>query len=224
MLLKKNLIACLLILPALCMAQPDRRAYTIVKLNGAAPFDVFTFPTLQVAVEQKLYKKWSIEAEFGYQLYNLVPVDTSFVNPSGFKALLSIRYYLRNQRKNDLTGLYVAFNPFYRQNRYNKSLDYDDVSGASKRDALWNEKKCYGFNLLAGYQRKINKLVYFNVYGGLGPVYRQLTNHNREFSDDQNHRIKGTDMAPYFSSLHLSEENGWNASFALGVKFGFRLF
>jgi hypothetical protein len=222
--LYRSILACLLMLSGPCIAQHHMKANTLVKLNVGAALDVFTFPTLQVAVEQKLYKKWSVEAEFGYQLYDLLPHDTSFIDPSGFKALLSVRYYFRNSRRNELTGFYVGLNPFYRQNKYNKDLPYSDNNDNDHWDALWSEKKCYGFNLLAGYQRNIGKLVYFNVYGGLGPMYRHITNHNREFDRDQGHYFTGRDLVPYFASLNLSDENGWNASFALGVKFGIRLF
>jgi hypothetical protein len=215
----------LLILPGFCMAR-QHKTNMVAKLDMIAPIDDFTFPTLQAGVEQKISRRFSVEATFGYQLYDFNDrTDSSFIDPSGFKASLSIRYYIIRVGKQELCGLYTALNPFYRENKFNSFITYTD-GPTDVTDYFSGKKICRGINILTGFQKNMGRRIYMDTYIGVGPMEREITNNNREYDRSKGHVIFAMNkhFGNYQNEMKLSDENGTTVNVTFGFKLGIRLF
>lgn len=79
--------------------EKDERSY-ILKLNATSLVDGFSFPTVQLALERKFNNSFSVQGEFGLQLYELgQSVDTVSLDAKGFRAMAEGRFYFLNYYK-----------------------------------------------------------------------------------------------------------------------------
>ena len=203
----------------------------ILKGNLISLIDIFSFPTLQLSLEKEINHQLSVSSEVGYQIYNARKVDTSFINPKGWKANFEIRLYdlidkptaRKRIAKSHLDGTYVGLNLFYRTNNYNSEISYTKSNDSLVHyiDCLGVNKRNWGTNLVLGYQGNISTKFVTDLYFGLGVMKTQITNAHREIREED--RIDGTDLVPLFASWHLSERSGWRANISFGVRLGIKL-
>lgn len=201
----------------------------IIKLNTTALIDVFTFPTVQLAIEKKINDSFSIQTEVGYQFYDMrYEIDTASVKVGGFKINTEGRFYFCNYFKNDKTkkrnsdGLYTGIQVFYRENKYNESILYtkDETSMIDFEDNFGVIKKILGLNFGIGFQKQVHHFIW-EPYLHVGIMNRKVRNINREFNEDLghienygNHNFKG------FSSQE--ESSGYSGNFGFGFRVGYR--
>ena len=62
---------------------------------------MFSFPTIQFAVEKKLNDNFSVQTEFGYHFYDFSKSYTEIVKTSGFRLIAEGRFYIYNYFKKD---------------------------------------------------------------------------------------------------------------------------
>ena len=99
-----------------------------LKLNSTSLIDNLSFPTVEIAIEKKFTKSYSVQLETGIQLYELSQkvADTSNIGNSGYRIRLEGRYYLsRNTTKNVFKILpFTGVNFLFRKNTYDTNYSY----------------------------------------------------------------------------------------------------
>jgi hypothetical protein len=202
----------------------------IIKGNTTALIDIFSFPTVQFAVEKKINNYFSIQTEIGYQLYDLRDkADTVSVKVGGFKINTEGRFYLFNylkknkNRKRNSDGIYAGIQAFYRENKYNKSLSYTkegDESMTLFDDSFGVVKTVYGANLALGFQKQIHKFI-MEPYIYIGYMNKKVENPNREFNKNLGH-TEDIYVHDFFSSFDKEESSGNMVNFSFGLRLGYR--
>jgi hypothetical protein len=201
----------------------------IIKGNGTAAIDLFTFPTIQFSVEKKISSILSFNVEAGYQFYSFDEADTTFLKPKGFKINTEARLYMSKFFSDDpqgkLDGFYFGFQPFYRQNQLTAGVDYytDQDTINFKFDEFGVKKIAYGINCNFGYQQAISKRIVIDIYSGLGIMQKRVKNSDRQFNSEFDHRVIGGDLVPLFQSLNLSESSGRRINVQVGIRVGFKI-
>lgn len=201
----------------------------IIKGNATSLIDVFTFPTVQLSVEKKLSKCFSLTAELGVQFFDFHRTDTTILKPGGFKLNVELRCYVSKLLNTDLShkldGFYLGLQPFFRQNRYTAGVSYytstDSLRGGV--DILGVKKIVYGLNGILGYQKPISDKVIIDLFVGIGIMDRNVRNTNREYNKDSDERLMGTDLVPLFQYLNLSESSGLAGNVLFGIRIGYKL-
>lgn len=200
----------------------------IVKLNVLESFYTFTFPTLQFAYEYNLNSKIAIIPELGIQIndfpryYLLLPYDNEFVKPSGIKGLIEGRYYLKTKmKKKSLHRFALGLNVFYRYNTGNAAINYYQNNDTSVllTDGFWYSKNVLGTNFLATVQFIRKKGWTFEIYSGMGALYRKVQENEMEYNFITDKLIRHHHQ--FYPNPFLSENNGWKYSFIVGFKFGY---
>ena len=228
----KKLLVLLAWFPLLAYGQRDS-ANMAVKLNIASPFDVFYFPTVDLALEHRLGDRFSVQGEAGYQLYRFGSPDTVFITPSGHKLKLEMRFYrpfegLRGTPSGhgSLSGFYTGFNIFYRAEKYNASILYtqkDDTT--TYRDYFWTDKSAWGGNLLFGYQEIYWGRLIIDGYAGIGVLDRKITNNFRDYDPSKGHsEAPCDDLDCVLSGRDLAEKEGVGANLTLGFRVGYVIY
>lgn len=92
--MKKLLFVLILMISNLILAQESKENNWILKLNATQLVDAVSYPTLQISAERKINSYFSVNAEFGYQLYDFSKADTILLKSKGFKSNLEGRVYL----------------------------------------------------------------------------------------------------------------------------------
>ncbi len=232
--MKRISLFILLWLPLAAFSQGDStNAHMIAKLNIATPFDAFYFPTIDLSLEHRIGKRFSISGEAGYQLYRFTAPDTSFINSGGHKLKGEFRFYqplafLRNSppTKDPMTGFYTGLNFFYRAEKYNSAVNYTQKNDtATYIDYFWLEKSAFGGNLIFGYQEIYWGRVVIDGYLGIGLLDRTVTYHELEFSEEEGdvqQLCDGIDC--FFAARDLSDRSGRYASFTAGFRVGYVIY
>ena len=200
-----------------------------VKVNASSLIDIFTFPTVQLSVEKQLSDYISLSAEGGYQLYNFSHADTSFVNPTGFKANLEFRYYLSKflttRLSNKLGKAYIGLRPFYSQNQTNTSISYQTPADPVKwiDDDFGLKNSTYGLNFILGFQKTITEKLFVDLHTGLGIMQRTVKNYELQYINGPGYSLAGTELIKFFKRLNLSESSGLWGNVLFGFRIGYKL-
>ncbi len=156
-----------------------RNSSWYIKGNASSLIDIFSFPTVQLSVEKQFSEYISLCAEGGYQLYSFSRSDTSFLNPTGFKANLEFRYYLSKfittRLSNKLGRVYTGIRPFYWQTRYNASVSYQTNLGPSRwyDDDFGVKDRTFGLGIVLGFQKNITERLILDLHTGVAS-YEQV--------------------------------------------------
>ena len=212
----------------LIFAQESKESDWILKLNAAQLVDVTSYPTLQISAERKINSYFSLNAEFGYQLYDFSEPDNTILKFKGFKTNLEGRVYLfkllNSRIESKQNEIYVGFQLFYRENQSTNSLDYSSINEPTLKhtDYFGTKRTAKGFNITFGNQISISKKVILEPFIGLGMMNRKIENSNIEY-DKTKHEIVGSDTVPLFKRLDLEESSGNLFNFCFGFRVGYRL-
>ncbi|HLG38365.1 MAG TPA: hypothetical protein VI461_01815 [Chitinophagaceae bacterium] len=211
----------------------DERNF-ILKTSLISYVDQLSFPTVQFGLERKISGNLSVAGELGYQFYEFkrYGVDTTFVNTRGLKANVEFRRYniLKLFRRiyessEDMTGVYLAINFFYRGSRFNNNVYYlKPGDSVNSNDCFWVKKTIWGGNLVLGIQKNIGNRFTIDIFSGLGVMYRTAHNFQREYNDKTDLLITPIDVnaRAEFNRAGLAENNGWHPGFNAGIRMGIR--
>jgi len=209
----------------------NERSY-ILKLNTTALIDGFSFPTVQLALERKFNNSFSIQGEFGLQLYDLGnSVDTVSFDSKGFRANAEGRFYFLNYYKNDKSkkrvsdGVYAGLQLFYRENQFSRNASYyieESENQEKHNDNFGVKKKIFGANLALGFQKQFGHFVLEpNAY--IGIMNRNIKNFDRSYNPDSGH-IEDNGPHDFFSDTDMKESSGYKANFSVGLRLGYRFY
>ncbi|MCF3110773.1 DUF3575 domain-containing protein [Niabella sp. CC-SYL272] len=244
-------LACLLFVVVCCSlksvsAQEVPQKYrTALKLNLAAAADEISFPTIRLALEYAMSRRVSLSGELGYQFYSIegYAADPGFAKEKGIKANIELRRYARRSRSGNiypsLAGFYTGLNFLYAQNRRNFTAYYYKKSSSEEyTDRFYARKTITGLNFVLGYQllvsyptslkpgktRKSERLL-LDLYGSLGPAYRNNKNYNREYNaaSDSLLRSRHPNVFDGIRNSYLEENSHVTFRPALGIRIGYRL-
>ncbi len=232
--MKKIALLTLLWLPLAVFSQRDSsNAHMIAKLNIATPFDVFYFPTIDLSLEHRLGKRFSLSGEAGYQVYRFTVPDTSFVNSGGYKLKGEFRFYqpfafLRNNApsKDPLTGFYTGLNFFYRAEKHNSAVAYTQKNDTTVyTDYFWLDKSAFGGNLVFGYQEIYWGRLAIDGFIGIGLLNRNVKYNELQFDEAEgDEQTICNDLDCFFAARDLSETSGNAASFTVGFRIGYVIY
>jgi hypothetical protein len=226
--MKKLLTIFILTISTLIFAQESKENNWILKLNATQLVDVVSYPTLQISVERKINPYFSVNAEFGYQLYDFNKQDITILKSKGFKSSLEGKVYLfkfiNSRIESKRSEFYVGLQLFYRENESTNSLDYSPKDDDSKQytDYFGTKRKAKGFNIMFGNQISVSKKIILEPYVGLGMMDRKINNIDIEY-DKTKDQIIGSDAVPLFKRLDLEESSGNVFNFCFGLRVGYRL-
>lgn len=205
------------------------RSTWIVKGNITALFDIFTFPTIQVSVEKRVTRYFSITPEIGYQFYNFRHTDTTFYDPYGFRTNIEFRYYISQFINAGLSSknvrYYVAVQPFYTKNQYNTIITYyrRDYPNVWIDDEFGVRKNTFGLDAIFGFQKPVSDKVVIDLYGGIGILKRTLSNTQLYYNEDSGDVLGGSQIGKYLKGLNFSESSGIYPNIMVGIKIGYKL-
>lgn len=226
--MKKLLFALIPIISNLIFAQESKESNWILKLNATQLVDVVSYPTLQISAERKINPYFSVNAEFGYQLYDFSKADTLLLKSKGFKTNLEGRVYLfkllNSRIESKRNEFYVGLQLFYRENEGTNSVDFSPKSDETKfyTDNFGTKRTAKGFNITFGNQISMSKKIILEPYIGLGLMNRKINNSDIEYDEIKDTR-NGTGLKPLFQKLNLEESSGNVFNFCFGLRVGYRL-
>ncbi|MNU33930.1 hypothetical protein D3C71_224990 [compost metagenome] len=226
--MKKLLFVLIPMISTLIFAQESKESNWILKLNATQLIDAVSYPTLQISVERKINPYFSVNAEFGYQLYDFSKADTLLLKSKGFKTNLEGRVYLfkllNSRIESKRNEFYVGLQLFYRENEGTNSVDFSPKSDETKfyTDNFETKRTAKGFNITFGNQISISKKIILEPYLGLGMMNRKINNSDIEYDQIKDTRI-GTGLKPLFQKLNLEESSGNVFNFCFGLRVGYRL-
>lgn len=226
--MKKLLFVLIPMISTLIFAQESKESNWILKLNATQLVDVVSYPTLQISVERKINPYFSVNAEFGYQLYDFSKTDTLLLKSKGFKTNLEGRVYLfkllNSRIESKRNEFYVGLQLFYRENEGTNSVDFSPKSDETKfyTDNFRTKRTAKGFNITFGNQISMSKKIILEPYIGLGLMNRKINNSDIEYDEIKDIR-NGTGLKPLFQKLNLEESSGNIFNFCFGLRVGYRL-
>lgn len=226
--MKKLLFTLILMISNLIFAQESKESNWILKLNATQLVDVVSYPTLQISAERKINPYFSVNAEFGYQLYDFSKADTLLLKSKGFKTNLEGRVYLfkllNSRIESKRNEFYVGLQLFYRENEETNSVDFSPKSDETKfyTDNFGTTRTAKGFNITFGNQISVSKKIILEPYIGLGLMNRKINNSYIEYDEIKDTR-NGTGLKPLFQKLNLEESSGNVFNFCFGLRVGYRL-
>lgn len=226
--MKKLLFALIPMISTLIFAQESKESNWILKLNATQLVDAVSYPTLQISAERKINPYFSVNAEFGYQLYDFSKADTLLLKSKGFKADLEGRVYLfkllNSRIESKRNEFYVGLQLFYRENEGTNSVDFSPKSDETKfyTDNFGTKRTAKGFNITFGNQIPMSKKIILEPYIGLGMMNRKINNSDIEYDEIKDNR-NGTGLKPLFQKLNLEESSGNVFNFCFGLRVGYRL-
>ncbi|MGE6396764.1 DUF3575 domain-containing protein [Chryseobacterium scophthalmum] len=226
--MKKLLFALIPMISTLIFAQESKESNWILKLNATQLVDVVSYPTLQISAERKINPYFSVNAEFGYQLYDFSKADTLLLKSKGFKTNLEGRVYLfkllNSRIESKRNEFYVGLQLFYRENEGTNSVDFSPKSDETKfyTDNFGTKRTAKGFNITFGNQISMSKKIILEPYIGLGMMNRKINNSDIEYDEIKDTR-NGTGLKPLFQKLNLEESSGNVFNFCFGLRVGYRL-
>lgn len=226
--MKKLLFVLIPMISNLIFAQESKESNWILKLNATQLVDAVSYPTLQISVERKINPYFSVNAEFGYQLYDFSKADTLLLKSKGFKTNLEGRVYLfkllNSRIESKRNEFYVGLQLFYRENEGTNSVDFSPKNDETKfyTDNFGTKRTAKGFNITFGNQISMSKKIILEPYIGLGLMNRQIHNSDIEYDEIKDTR-NGTGLKPLFQKLNLEESSGNVFNFCFGLRVGYRL-
>lgn len=226
--MKKLLFVLIPMISTLIFAQESKESNWILKLNATQLVDVVSYPTLQISAERKINPYFSVNAEFGYQLYDFSKTDTILLKSKGFKTNLEGRVYLfkllNSRIESKRNEFYVGLQLFYRENEGTNSVDFSPKNDATKfyTDNFGTKRTAKGFNITFGNQISMSKKIILEPYIGLGMMNRKINNSDIEYDEIKDTR-NGTGLKPLFQKLNLEESSGNIFNFCFGLRVGYRL-
>lgn len=226
--MKKLLFVLIPMISTLIFAQESKESNWILKLNATQLVDAVSYPTLQISAERKINPYFSVNAEFGYQLYDFSKADTLLLKSKGFKADLEGRVYLfkllNSRIESKRNEFYVGLQLFYRENEGTNSVDFSPKSDETKfyTDNFGTKRTAKGFNITFGNQISMSKKIILEPYIGLGMMNRKINNSDIEYDEIKDTR-NGTGLKPLFQKLNLEESSGNVFNFCFGLRVGYRL-
>lgn len=226
--MKKLLFALIPMISTLIFAQESKESNWILKLNATQLIDAVSYPTLQISAERKINPYFSVNAEFGYQLYDFSKADTLLLKSKGFKTDLEGRVYLfkllNSRIESKRNEFYVGLQLFYRENEGTNSVDFSPKSDETKfyTDNFGTKRTAKGFNITFGNQISMSKKIILEPYIGLGLMNRKINNSDIEYDEIKDTR-NGTGLKPLFQKLSLEESSGNVFNFCFGLRVGYRL-
>jgi len=226
--MKKLLFVLIPMISTLIFAQESKESNWILKLNATQLVDVVSYPTLQISAERKINPYFSVNAEFGYQLYDFSKADTILLKSKGFKTNLEGRVYLfkllNSRIESKRNEFYVGLQMFYRENESTNSVDFSPKNDETKfyTDNFGTKRTAKGFNITFGNQISMSKKIILEPYIGLGMINRKINNSNIEYDEIKDTR-NGTGLKPLFQKLNLEESSGNIFNFCFGLRVGYRL-
>lgn len=226
--MKKLLTILILSLSNFIFAQEFKESNWILKLNATQLVDVVSYPTLQISGERKINSYLSINAEFGYQIYDFSKADTILLKSKGFKSNLEGRVYLfkllNSRIESKRNEFYVGLQLFYRENEGTNSVDFSPKNDETKfyTDNFGTKRTAKGFNIMFGNQISVSKKMVLEPYLGLGMMNRKINNSDIEYDEIKDTR-NGTGLKPLFQKLNLEESSGNVFNFCFGLRVGYRL-
>jgi hypothetical protein len=231
----KRFLLLFLLLPTACFAQPDTAMPSgpsmAVKFSLSSPFDVFNFPTIDLSVEHKITNRFSLMAEGGYEFYRFRRPDTVFVKQSGYELNGGFRIYQpfrwRTPVPQGLSGFYTGLTFFYRNERFNSSVDYNKGGDTTMMytDYYWTEKNAAGVDLTLGYQKLFGGRGLFDLYAGIGILRRDIYHNELQYSEANGDVIEETNrIDSFFARRNLDEESGPGLSLTIGFRVGYIIY
>lgn len=226
--MKKLLFALIPMISTLIFAQESKESNWILKLNTTQLVDAVSYPTLQISAERKINPYFSVNAEFGYQLYDFSKADTVLLKSKGFKTNLEGRVYLfkllNSRIESKRNEFYVGLQLFYRENEGTNSVDFSPKNDETKfyTDNFGTKRTAKGFNITFGNQISVSKKIILEPYLGLGMMNRKINNSDIEYDEIKDTR-NGTGLKPLFQKLNLEESSGNVFNFCFGLRVGYRL-
>ena len=209
--------------------EKEERSY-ILKLNATSLVDGFSFPTVQLALERKFNKSFSVQGEFGLQLYELgQSVDTVSLDAKGFRAMAEGRFYFLNYYTKDKNqkrisdGVYVGIQLFYRENQFSRNTSYyfeDSENEELYKDNFGVKKNILGANLALGFQKQFGHFV-LEPYMYIGIMKRDIKNFDRSYDPDLGH-LEDNGPHDFFGDTDMHESSGYKANFSFGLRIGYR--
>lgn len=223
--MKKSFAILILLFSTCIFSQEINNKNWILKINSTQLFDIFSFPTAQVSVERKINPFFSINAEFGYQLYDFHKTDTIFLKPKGFKSTLEGRLYIQklwNSRKESKRSeFFIGMQFFYRQNQDTSLLNYKTESdGNTFEDNFGVKKEAKGINMTLGWQISVSKSFLLEPFVGFGMLNKKIQNNNIEY-DKTRDEISGVDN--FLQVFNLEESSGTIFNLCTGFRIGYQL-
>ncbi|WP_139419158.1 DUF3575 domain-containing protein [Chryseobacterium mulctrae] len=226
--MKKLLFFLIPMISNLIFSQESKESNWILKLNATQLVDAVSYPTLQISVERKINPYFSVNAEFGYQLYDFSKADTILLRSKGFKTNLEGRVYLfkllNSRVESKRNEFYVGLQLFYRENEGTNSVDFSPKNDETKfyTDNFGTKRTAKGFNITFGNQISMSKKIILEPYIGLGMMNRKINNSDIEYDEIKDTR-NGTGLKPLFQKLNLEESSGNVFNFCFGLRVGYRL-
>ena len=204
----------------------------ILKVNTTQLIDIFSFPTVQLSAERKLNPYLSVNAEFGYQLYQLYDYktekDTISLKPKGLKANLELRFYfnkfLQKRKISKSNELFCGLQLFYRQNQKSWTIEYRRIDNENVYydDSFGVKKSVEGINLTFGDQISISKKIILEPYFLIGYMKKKIENLGLEYNEVK-HIADRNDGIPLFVGLDIANKNGnGNINFGFGLRLGYK--
>lgn len=226
--MRKFLSILLLTISSLIFSQESKESNWVLKLNATQLIDFFTFPNVEISVERKITPYFSINAEAGYQLYDLYKFEEVVLKPKGFKANLEGRLYvnklLSSYPESEEDHLFFAIQAFYRENQNTEVIDYSpkDDDTIIYTEHFGYKRTAKGFNIIAGTQFSVSNKIIIEPYGGLGLLNRKLKSVNLNY-DESIYEIVGEELTPFYKELKMEKSTGNFFNICFGVRIGYRL-
>lgn len=150
-------------------------------------------PCFQPRVEYKLSSKTSIQGTAGfcygtfYTVYQSPETpDYDAANLKGFSSRLEYRYYLQDSGST-MQGIYIAPEIGYKYVNYQQGRFFHIFTAGNINYQKLLEysvnKTTYLYHIKIGYQQKLTKRIYYDVFGGIGRRIITLKN-NMKIPDD----------------------------------------
>ena len=229
--MKKKLIIIILSFSNLIYSQEEKKQYNwAIKINAFQLIDNFSFPTLQLSTERKINSWSSVNAEFGYQIYNSVTIaDTVSLKSKGFKANIEGRIYFQklfNKYRSDKHRLFLGLQLFYRQNQKSSSITYRHINEEEGEyyydDDFGVKKSVRGINLTFGNQFSIRERFILEPFIALGYMDRNVENPGSKY-DRNKHIADQNDGVPIVVGFDIKDDdNEDHINIGFGVRLGYR--
>lgn len=215
----------ILMFSTIIFAQELKDSKWILKVNAAQLVDVVSYPTLQISAERKINPYFSVNAEFGYQLYDFNKADTILLKSKGFKVNLEARLYLfkllKSRTQSKTSELYVGLQLFHRKNQDTYNLKFiSSDNNTLYSDDFGAKKTAHGFNIIIGNQISVSKKLVLEPFIGIGSLYIKTRNSDLEY-DEAKHVIDIDGLSSINSRLESKTGNFTN--FCWGFRIGYRL-
>lgn len=196
-----------------------------IKFNAIQLIDGFAFPVVMLGTEKKINRWFSLNAEAGYQFYNIRRDPEIIVyKQRGFKANIEARTYIISMFNPNASrkarGLFCGVQLFYRQNQFTTDYSYYRQDNPDEKivDIFGVRKTAYGLNICVGYQKATRHFL-FEPYIAFGPMYRDIKNSGRQIYNDDDALEES--FSEYNFPSDKSEDTVHTGNFTAGIRFGY---